>query len=405
MRIFLQILLCIVLVSGVFAGQVNHQNTAHAQWPEPSPMARSNNTFAFNLYQRVNEQDGNLVFSPYSITQALGMLYQGAGGTTQQQIAATLALPAPEELNFSELSSIMNAPPDYEGVLYQLNVANSLWAQQGYALHPDYVNLLSEFYGSQLQEVDFSVPDQTAQVINGWVSQQTQGKIENLVEPSSLDPLTRLILINAIYLNAGWALMFDESQTQDGAFTLLDGSQVTVPTMHLHNQFRYIGTESFQAADLDYQQYNFSMLIILPDRGQFETVEAMLNIDFFEALLSQLFDSYNLELALPRFKYDSSFDLAEALIDMGMPAAFSADADFSGIADEGLFVNAVTHKAFISVNEKGTEAAAATAIALGGGGPPNEPIVFNVDRPFIYIIYERSTSAILFMGRVLDPSR
>jgi len=160
----------------------------------------------------------------------------------------------------------MNAPPAYESILFQLNVAIPVGAA-GLCPSSDYVNNLAEFYGSQLQEVDFSAPDQTAQVINGWVSEQTQGKIENLVDPSSLNPLTRLILINAIYLNAGWALMFDESDTQDGAFTLLDGSQVTVPMMHLHNQFRYIGTESFQAAELDYQQYNFSMLVILPDRA------------------------------------------------------------------------------------------------------------------------------------------
>jgi serpin B len=399
MRALLKILLCIILLSGVFAGHI-----ANAQWGESSPMARSNNTFAFNLYQRVKGQDGNLIFSPYSITQALGMLYLGAGGTTQQQIAETLALPAPEDIDFIELGSVMNAGPAYEGVTFQLNVANSLWAQQGYALHPDYVNSLSEYYGVQLEEVDFSAPDQTAQIINQWVSDQTQDKINDLVDPSSLDPLTRLILVNAIYLNAGWASMFDENGTEDAPFTLLDGSQVTVPMMHQDNQFTYVGTETYQVAQFGYQQPNFGMIVILPDPGQFEAVEAMLSNEFYEALLSQLFMSYNLNVALPRFKYDTSLDLARTLSNMGMPAAFSPEADFSGIADESLFVNGVIHQAYISVDEKGTEAAAATEIGMGGGGPPNQPIIFNADRPFIYIIYEYRTGAILFIGRVVDPS-
>jgi serpin B len=400
MRVVSKILLCIIVLSGIFAGHM-----VNAQYGSESPMARSNNTFAFNLYQRVKGQDGNLIFSPYSISQALGMLYLGAGGTTQQQIAETLALPAPEDIDFIELGSIMNAPPAYEEVLFQLNVANSLWAQQGYALHPDYVNSLSEYYGVQLEQVDFSAPDQAAQVINDWVSQQTQDKIQNLVDPSSLDPLTRLILVNAIYLNAGWALMFDENGTEDAPFTLLDGTQVTVPTMHQDNQHTYVGTETYQVVQLDYQQPNFGMIVILPDQGQFEAVEAMLSNEFYETLLTQLFMSYNLKVALPRFKIDSSFDLAETLGQMGMPAAFSPEADFSGIADDSLFVNGVIHQAFISVDEKGTEAAAATEIGMGGGGPPNEPIIFNANRPFIYIIYEQSSSAILFIGRVLDPSQ
>jgi serpin B len=400
MRVVSKILLCIIVLSGIFAGHM-----VNAQYGSESPMARSNNTFAFNLYQRVKGQDGNLIFSPYSISQALGMLYLGAGGTTQQQIAETLALPAPEDIDFIELGSIMNAPPRYEEVLFQLNVANSLWAQQGYALHPDYVNSLSEYYGVQLEQVDFSAPDQAAQVINDWVSQQTQDKIQNLVDPSSLDPLTRLILVNAIYLNAGWALMFDENGTEDAPFTLLDGTQVTVPTMHQDNQHTYVGTETYQVVQLDYQQPNFGMIVILPDQGQFEAVEAMLSNEFYETLLTQLFMSYNLKVALPRFKIDSSFDLAETLGQMGMPAAFSPEADFSGIADDSLFVNGVIHQAFISVDEKGTEAAAATEIGMGGGGPPNEPIIFNANRPFIYIIYEQSSSAILFIGRVLDPSQ
>jgi serpin B len=147
------------------------------------------------------------------------------------------------------------------------------------------------------------------------------------------------------------------------------------------------------------------MIVILPDQGQFEAVEAMLSNEFYETLLTQLFMSYNLKVALPRFKIDSSFDLAETLGQMGMPAAFSPEADFSGIADDSLFVNGVIHQAFISVDEKGTEAAAATEIGMGGGGPPNEPIIFNANRPFIYIIYEQSSSAILFIGRVLDPSQ
>lgn len=403
MRAFITILVGVILAGSVFGGHIQRPDAARAQFFDTSPMARSNNIFAFRLYQQLGEDSDNLIFSPFSITQALGMLYAGAQDTTQQQIAETLALPAEEEINFSELTQAMYTPPDSEDVLFQLNIANSLWAQQEYPFQPDYISFLNEFYGTYLQEVDFSTPDETAQIINSWVSEQTQGNIENLVNPSTLDMMTRLMLINAIYLNAGWSELFDESLTQDDAFTLLDGSQVTVPMMHMRQQFRYVGTETFLAAELEYQHRNFSMMIILPDPGQFAAVKAMLNNEFFEMLRTQLFDYYNLELSLPRFSYDTNLQLAGVLAEMGMPIVFSGEADFSGISAEPLFVTQVVHKTFISVDEKGTEAAAVTEIRLGGGGPPNMPLVFNVNRPFIYIIYESTSGAILFMGQVLDP--
>lgn len=380
---------------------------------ESNPLSQSNNALAFSLYHTVKEESGgNLIFSPYSIFHALGMLYAGARGTTQQQMAEALALPPESEVYFAQLYIDLNAPPEYEDILFQLNIANALWAQQGYPLHSDYVDLLSEFYGSSLQEVDFAAPEEAAQTINDAVSQQTNGRIQDLIDPSTLDPLSRLILTNAIYMNAAWSLMFDESETQDGSFTLLDGSQVTVPMMHLRNQFPFVGTEHYLALQLEFQHRNFGMLIILPDEGQFAAVEAMLSPEFFDAVQSQLFDPYNLILSLPRFRSETSLNLRDTLAQLGMPQVFSTDADFSGIADEPLFVSAVTHKAFISVDEKGTEAAAATAIGLGGGGPPNVPIEFNVNRPFIYIIYRQSFDelmqgnggTILFIGRVLNPA-
>ncbi len=387
----------------------------YAQEEESSPLVPGNNALAFSLYHAVREENsGNLVFSPYSIFQALGLLYAGAGGTTQQQMADVLALPenADIDLEFASLAAQVNVPPEYEGIVFQLNVTNALWPQQGMTLKEDYVSRLAEYYGALLQAVDFTAPESAAEQINTAISEQTNGRITDLIDPSTLNPQTRLMLTNAIYLNAAWALMFDESETADGTFTLLDGSRVTVPIMHMRNQFPYVGTEDFLALQLDFQQRNFGMLVILPDEGRFEAVEAMLDAEFFDTVQSQLFNPYNIVLSLPRFEYDTSLNLADTLAALGMPEVFSLEADFSGISDDPLFVDAVTHQAFIQVDEKGTEAAAATAIGLGGGGPPNDPIEFNVNRPFLYIIYHQSYEAefrgeggtILFIGRVLNPA-
>lgn len=385
----------------------------HVQEEESNPLVPGNNGLAFSLYHAVRQESGgNLVFSPYSIFQALGLLYTGAGGTTQQQMAEVLALPENVDQAFLNLAAQVNAPPDYEGIVFQLNVSNALWPQQGITLKEDYVTRLADYYGALLQSVDYAAPEAAAEQINTAISEQTNGRITNLIDPSTLNPQTRLILTNAIYLNAAWALMFDESETVDGAFTLLDGSQVTVPVMHMQNQFFYAGTEDFLALQLDFQQQNFGMLVILPDEGKFEEVESGLDAAFFDAIQSQLFNPYKIILSLPRFKYDTSLDLADTLAALGMPEVFSNAADFSGISDDPLFVDAVTHQAFIQVDEKGTEAAAATALGLGGGGPPNAPIEFNVNRPFIYLIYHQSYDAefrgeggtILFIGRVINPA-
>lgn len=400
-------ILMTLLVVAAIVSSINAQDTER----EANPLVQSNNKFAFNLYHTVAENNENMVFSPYSILQALGMLHAGTRNETQAQMATALTLPEGEIDNyFADLYAVLTAPPEYEDILFQLNIANALWAQDGYTLHTDYLDLLTNYYNAELREVDFAQSEATMQLINETISEQTNGRIDDLI--ASLDPQTRLMLTNAIYLNAGWLLMFDQNETQEGTFTLLDGSQVTVPMMHMDNQFYYVGTEHYQALQLEYQARQFGMLVIVPDEGQFEAVESMLSAEFFATVQSQLIMPYNVRLRLPRFEYETTLDLTQILKELGMTAIFSTDADFSGIADEPLFINSATHSAFINVNEQGTEAAAATALGVGGGGPPNVPIEVNVDRPFIYIIYHRTyedasygrSGVVLFVGRVLNPA-
>jgi serpin B len=257
-----------------------------------------------------------------------------------------------------------------------------------------------------LRLLDFAAdPESSRDTINNWISDQTEGRIKDLIPRGALDKLTRLVLTNAIYFNAAWATPFEKSQTQDGPFHLQSGGQVTVPMMRQTKSFGYAEGQNYQAVELPYDGRELSMVILLPKSGQFDAFEGALNAGQVNTILKNL-KQRQVVLSLPRFKIESEFNLAATLAAMGMPAAFSSEADFSGMdGGKNLFISDVIHKAFVTVDEAGTEAAAATAVVMGlTSVMPEQPVEVTVDRPFVFLIRDVQTGAILFVGRIVNPT-
>jgi len=253
--------------------------------------------------------------------------------------------------------------------------------------------------------LDFaSALEESRVTINNWVSEQTEGRIEDLIPQGALDPLTVLVLTNAIYFNAAWAEPFEEKLTEEGTFHLLDGGEVTVPMMRQTKSFGYAEGEGYQAVELPYDGWELSMVILLPQAGEFESFEGALDAGRVDGIVDDLVHR-QVALTMPKFEFESGFSLKDALAALGMPDAFTGAADFSGMTGErDLFISEVLHKAFVSVDEAGTEAAAATAVVMTKMGMPEEPVEVSMDRPFIFLIRDVETGAILFVGRVIDPS-
>jgi serpin B len=375
-------------------------------------LADGNAAFAFDLYHTLRGEGGNLFFSPYSISTALAMTYAGSAGETASQMAATLHFTLPAEslhpaLNAYALDLQARAEQATEGTPFELSIANSLWGQQGFPFLPEFLDLLAENYGAGMRLVDYeSDPEGARKAINDWVSDETREKIKDLIPQGAIDAMTRLVLANAIYFKAGWLNPFEETATAPGPFHLLDGSEVEIPMMQQSESYGYVIGDGYRAIELPYRNGNTSMLIILPDEGQFEAVEEQLSPAMMTDLLGRM--TYGpVNLSVPKFTYESEFNLNDALIALGMTDAFDPGrADFSGMdGARDLYISDVLHKAFVSVDEEGTEAAAATAVIMSlTSAPMGEPITFTIDRPFIYMIRDQQTGTILFLGRVLDPS-
>ncbi len=366
-----------------------------------------NNQFATDLYARLREEPGNLFLSPYSISTALAMTYAGARGRTAEQMAETLHFTAPnEDLHraMGALIDVLNKAGE-EGP-YELAVANALWAQSGYEFRDEYTDLVTESYRAGLKNVDFQqAAEQAAQAINAWVAEQTNNRIQDLIQEGAIDPLTRLVLTNAIYFKGDWAHQFDEDATEDKPFTLADGEKVDVPMMYQKEDFRYAENDDCQIIELPYEGDDLSMLVLLPrEVGDLPALEAKLSPESLENWTRGM-RSREVQLYLPRFTMTSEFSLSGTLAAMGMSDAFAPrQADFSGMdGTRELFIQSVVHKAFVDVNEEGTEAAAATGVVVGitSVGPP--PVTFRADHPFLFLIRDNETDSILFIGRVANP--
>lgn len=375
-------------------------------------LVENNNTFAFGLYRSLQAQDGNLIYSPYSISLALAMTYAGARGETESQMARTLHFlpqgqgqlhPTYNALDL-QLAERGKAASDEEKPL-QLNIANAVWAEQTYPFLQSFLDTIALNYGAGIRLADFiNQYEAVRKEINDWVSDQTDEKIKDLIPKGVLNSDTRMALVNAIYFKADWLSPFDADSTQDAPFHLLDGLEVTVPMMHNDTFVPYATGDGWQAIELAYQGETAAMDIIVPDEGRFDEVESNLDYETVSAMLVSL-QPASVSLALPKFKFESAFGLADQLKALGMTDAFDPDlANFTGMSErDDLYISAVVHKAFVTVDEKGTEAAAATAVIVGVTSARLSDLTLTVDRPFIFMIRDIPTGQILFIGRVLNP--
>lgn len=402
-------------VAGIVYPQPSQTGSSTTPLAVDSPPAQKvvtgNKEFAIDLYKKLKKPGNNLIFSPYSVSSALAMTYAGARGKTAKQMAQTLHLTLPSENlhpAFAELQAHLNAEQQKDGV--KLSIANSLWPQKHYPFLPDYLALCQKYYDTSITPLDYKEHTEAARkTINDWVADKTNQKILDLIAPGMLDSTTRLVLVDAIYFNGKWAQPFDPQNTHVDNFHLSMEKIARVPMMGESGDFAYAEYPDFQIVALPYEGGHLSMVILLP-----RDVDGLANLETkltTKNLTSWLADLKNREVivVLPRFKTISEFSLGETLKALGMKDAFNYDlADFSGMDGKRhyLFIGAVIHKAFVKVGEKGTEAAAATAVGMGtGGGPPATASLFDADRPFLFLIRDNQTGSILFMGRVTDPSK
>jgi serpin B len=370
-------------------------------------LVAGNNQFAVDMYKALGEQGGNVLFSPHSISIALAMTYAGARGQTETQMASTLHFTLPQaQLHpaFDALDLALAERGQTGG--FQLSVANRMWGQDGYYFLPDFLDVLAVNYGAGLALLDFAGDTEGARTtINDWVSDETVGRIPELIPENVLSDRTRFVLTNAVYFNADWQSQFEAEFTHPAPFTLLDDSTVTVDMMSQTASLNYVGCEAYQAVQLPYVGGQVAMVILLPAAGTFDAFEQSLDAEALASILGQLTSPQTVFLKMPKFTDSRKRFLKSTLKQLGMIDAFDA-ADFSGMdGTRKLFIGEVIHEAFVKVDEKGTEAAAATAV-IGeevSPGPSPLPLAMVVDRPFLFLIRDIPTGAILFMGRVVNP--
>ena len=378
-----------------------------------------NSEFAFDLYQNLRGVDGNLFYSPYSISLALAMTYAGARGETERQMADTLHYlltqdklhPAFNALDM-ELTSRGEGAQGKDDEGFRLNIVNAVWGQDGCTFAPGFLDGLAQSYGAGVRILDFlEASEESRVIINDWISDQTEERIKDLIPEGMISPDTVMVLTNAIYFNAAWLHQFNDRNTRDSDFHLIDGSTVAVPMMSQTENFGYASGEGYLAVELPYDGDELSMIILLPDEGRFREFEESLDAGIVSDVTNGI-EYREVSLTMPKFEFESSFGLADTLKAMGMPDAFDPrKANLSGMGISGCpggggnsFISNVIHKAFVLVEEEGTEAAAATAVAFEVmSARADPPIEVTVDRSFLFLIRDSATDAILFVGRIEKP--
>jgi serpin B len=417
---FVAFIITIMLLSACGPGKVAESKLRRIMDPDvPSEnltqLVDGNTAFAFDLYQSVRTSSGNMVFSPFSISIAFAMTYGGARGETASQMAEVLQYTLPDDnlhAAFNALDlDLIDRPDQAAGVnekdRFQMVIANSIWGQDGWPFLPEYLDLLALNYGAGMRLVDFANASESArQQINNWVSEQTKKRIKDIIPLGMPDPSTRLVLANAIYFKATWEHEFEANSTYDAPFTLLSGDSVSAPRMAQEYQqtFPYASGDGWQAVALPYKGGLTEMVIFVPDAGEYAAFESTLTVERYTGIISELIPQQVL-LSMPKFSFEAEYGLKDTLQGMGMRSAFDPlEADFSGMDGQRmLFIGEALHKAFIAVDEKGTEAAAATVVLMMAGAMPPEGIVLTIDRPFFFVIRDVPTGTVLFMGRVVDP--
>ncbi|BDT11188.1 MAG: serpin family protein [Arthrospira platensis PCC 7345] len=370
---------------------------------DTNAIVNQNNQFALDLYNQLKKEiSGNLFFSPYSLSTAMAMTYEGSRNQTAMQISQVFHFHQPPGSLYPEFTSLVNDIKSRNSS--QLYLVNRLWGQSGYRFQEPFLQITKNHYNAPLTQVDFrGNHEESRQTINDWISQETNHKITDLIAPGTLDVFTRLILTNAVYFAGDWLSPFPEKYTQDGIFNLPSGETISVPMMHHPNvSIGYHSLPEVKIIELPYADGNLSMIILLPAEGtDLPTFADNMTIANLQNWLQNL-EYVNLQIWLPKFNFSSSFNLKSTLSYMGMESAFTEIADFSGISSEKpFFLYDVVHQAFVNVDEKGTEASAATGVIAGSRSSIRDRI--HINRPFMFIIREFDSGTILFMGSVVNP--
>jgi serpin B len=401
---------CLIILSTLFSPAITPEITMAQTNPsiDVPTFCDSANRFALALYPQTGPEDQNLIFSPYSIDTALLMTYAGARGNTATEIAAALQLPAqagdPHAAAGELIAKFQTAPGDNGAII---RVADALWGQNGVSWSDDFLNLLQKTYLAKLANLDFAQSDAARKTINDWIADQTNDKIKDLIPSGLLNALTKMVLTNAIYFKADWDSPFEKDSTHNADFHLDRKSGIIqTPTMHRAGRVSFFQDPQLAAIQMTYKSSDLAMLILLPNRNDgLPGLERNLDITQLSQVITGL-TFQPVAISLPQFKITASFDASAALKSLGIKAAFTDKADFSGMdGKHDLYLSAVVHQAYVAVDENGTEAAAATAMVFRATAiqmPP--PVTFNADHPFLFLIRDTKTGMILFMGRVQNPA-
>ncbi|MCO8256082.1 serpin family protein [Haladaptatus sp. AB618] len=382
-------------------------------------LARGNTAFGLDLLASLagDSPGENQFFSPYSVSVALAMTYAGARGETRTEMHDTLLFPLDgDSLHAAfgktddeiESTAERSTADSDEGTPFQLTTANAVWGQDGYPWRDEFLDTLLTYYGAGLHICDFEHDaDGARDVINNWAAERTADKITDLLPEGSLDAMTRLVLTDAIYFKATWDETFSEKRTERKPFTTLDGTEVMVPMMSQSSSFPYATVDGHQLIELPYVGGEVGMVVVLPKEDTFEEFTDSLDADGLTTMVDELEPEHG-SISLPKFGVESSFELGTTLASLGMERAFSSNADFGGMANlektgEDLRIGDVFHESYIDVGEKGTEAAAATAVKVVATGAPANPFEMTIDRPFLFLIRHKPTDTTLFLGRVVSP--
>lgn len=385
--------------------------------PLPSPVflrekaVEGLNTFAFDIYREMTGPvPGNMFCSPLSISAALAMTYAGAGGETAREMRNVMYY-GPQQREFhTKYGNLIDSLRSGDNAEFEMKIANALWVQKKYELRNSYVQLVKGTYRSEARELDFTDdPGGSRNIINKWVSDNTAGRIQDLLPGSAITPLTRLILTNAVYFNAEWEDRFNKEMTEKSTFYCLDGEETEAEMMYQRQYHDYSETEEYQVLDLSYKGGEYIMTVILPrDHNGIEKLSGRINNKLLNKHDS-LKQRKEVLVYLPKFRLETEYELNKHLNALGMEKAFAPSADFSGMTGEKeLMISAVLHKAFIDVDEEKTEAAAATAVVMkltAVRPSPRAPVEFRADHPFVFLIRHKKEQAILFIGNLIDPKK
>ncbi len=404
----------LIAIFAIFLSVANNNNTSPKANDENATeegiksIVDANNKFTFDIYKKLNEKnEGNLFFSPYSISTALSMTYEGAEGITAEEMENTLYIPSDDKIRRPAIAAVYNQL-NKQDAEYRLNTANALWPQKEYPILQEYKDVVEQYYGGKATNLDYqNNTEQSRQTINSWVEDKTNNKIKNLFVKGSLTPATRLVLTNAVYFKGDWAKQFDKNNTREEVFKIAEDNTVKVPMMRQTDneaEFKYSEIDNLQVLEMPYKDKELSMTVFLPKDNNMEFLEENLN----QEKIKEWKDSLNkrrVDVYMPKFTFNTKYNLNEPLKELGMPSAFSASADFSGITGgRDLFISLVIHQAFVDVNEEGTEAAAATGVAMKETTAPINIPEFRADHPFIFMIQDTENQHILFMGKVVNPT-